>query len=115
MSAPLGKIRNRQIQYFGINDKNWLALLPDKNWLLFLIADDEQIPQFDDILKICLERNVLYVCSTGKAANKIEDIFDEEIGIKTINLRSDYEQPVTTSHKNFDEGFWFATNIAPIN
>ena len=118
MDNELGVIRGRVIQYFDLYDNNWASSLPEKNWLLLLIADEDQIPVLDNIAKACLKNKVLYICGTGAAAAEIEEAFDEEISFGNIdflnggNIETDYDAPATTMHRDFDEGFWFAAVAA---
>jgi len=66
-----------------------------------------------------LDSNVLYTCSAGQLGSDTEDYFDEEIVWRQVQIEErtgkpqDYEtSPMTTFHRNFDEGFWFATSVA---
>jgi hypothetical protein len=118
VGKELGVIRGRVIQYFDLYDNNWASSLPKKNWLLLLIADEDQIPVLDNIAKACLKNKVLYICGMGRAAAEIEEAFDEEISFGNIdflnggNIETDYDTPATTMHRDFDEGFWFASVAA---
>lgn len=60
-----------------------------------------------------------YTCSAGELAGLTEQYFDEEIGWRGVQQEEktgkeyDYEQlPITTMHRNFGEGFWFASTLA---
>ena len=67
----------------------------------------------------CLDKDACYICSTGQLASQTEDYFDEEIVWREVQKESvtgkpqDYDMaPMTSFHRNFDEGFWFATTLA---
>ena len=116
MTVPtIGKINDREIFYIDtINNPGWETVLPESNWSLFAIADDKQISQLDHLAKICLDKNVLYICGAGKASSRIDDAFDIEIVDRKIEANDDnYDNtPMTTWHNDFDEGFWFASTVA---
>ncbi len=116
----LGRIDRRKIYYLQIrNNTDWKFNLPNKDWLAFTIANTEDEELIPPVAKNCIDKNVSYICSTGNLANRSEDYFDEEISLRAIdfemetNKKFDYElSPVTTAHKNFGEGFWFASKLA---
>ena len=67
----------------------------------------------------CLENGVRYTCSVGELASLTEDYFDEEIVSRAVDkelktgIVEDFEStPMTSFHRNFDEGFWFAATLA---
>ncbi len=62
---------------------------------------------------------MLYVCTVGQECEWAHDWFDETILVNRINKKlpidspDDFdEEPMTTWHNDFDEGFWFATTSA---
>jgi hypothetical protein len=118
--TKLGEYNNRQIFYTNVRtDINWFDKLPSSNWLAFTIADSTDKEILSDTTKKCLDKNVLYTCSTGQLGSDTEDYFDEEIVWRKVQIEEqtgkpqDYEtSPMTTFHRNFDEGFWFATTVA---
>jgi hypothetical protein len=115
MKPSLGIVNNRQIHYITKAQYSDLsASLPDSNWMLFAIADQQQIPFLDALAKTCLDKGVLYICGAGKSGSQVDDAFDIEIVNRKIEANNDdYEDtPMTTWNNNFDEGFWFATTVA---
>ena len=116
----LGNIKDRQILYTNIRaDQNWSTVLPIDNWIIFTIADDIDRELIHEIVKVSLDKLVCYICCAGKLAGFTENIFDLEIVHRAIQEETqtgkpyDYEfSPMTTFHKNFSEGFWFATTVA---
>jgi hypothetical protein len=116
----LGHIKNRQILYTNIRtDQTWLNLLPADNWMVFTIADNADEGLLIEVANNCIEKLVSYVCCAGELCGLTEQIFDEVIVYRAIQEEEqtgkpyDYEtSPMTTSHKNFSEGFWFATTVA---
>lgn len=119
----LGIIRDRQILYTNIRiDKNWSNALPTDNWIVFTIADDTDRELIGEAVELCLDKLVCYICCAGRLSSLTELIFDEEIVKRAIHAETqmgkpyDYEfSPMTTSHNNFSDGFWFATHVANDN
>ena len=118
--TKIGELNGRQIFYINVRvDLHWFNELPLSNWLAFTIADTADKELLNDTTKKCLDANVLYTCSAGQLGSDTEDYFDEEIVWRQVQIEErtgkpqDYEiSPMTTFHKNFDEGFWFATTVA---
>jgi hypothetical protein len=116
----IGQLNQRQILYINVRgDLSWFDKLPTSNWLAFTIADTSDKYLLNDTTKKCLDNNVLYTCSAGQLASLTEDYFDEEIVWRQVHIEEktgksqDYEtSPMTSFHKNFDEGFWFAATVA---
>lgn len=116
----IGKINNRDVFYISTNDNsNWLDLLPTEKWVVFTIADKENKEILSESTAKILNKNVTYTCSAGELAGLTEQYFDEEIGWRGVQYEEksgkdyDYEQsPMTTMHRNFGEGFWFASTLA---
>jgi len=120
MLLDRGSINNRQIFYCDIgNDFNEIESFPSKNWLLFVIADQDQLGRLYSFAEKCLDRGVLYICGAGEACSEIDDAFDFAIvDGKLASLNRDLTQddfrdsPMTTWHDDFDEGFWFSVTTA---
>lgn len=120
MTLKLGHINNRAIEYLDINDDmSNLTSIVLNNWVLFAIADKEQMPILNKFAEICLDSNVLYVCGAGELASEIDTEFDSAIVNRMIDIgewpnNSDAfeDTAMTTFHSDFDEGFWFATFVA---
>jgi hypothetical protein len=116
----LDKLGERQIFYCNIrSDKNWYDKIYFDNWVAFTIADEEDKNLLHDMTVQCIDKGVCYACSAGQSASLTEDYFDEEIVWRqvqreqTTGKQQDYEStPMTSFHKNFDEGFWFAATNA---
>ena len=116
----LGHIKDRQIFYCNIRvDNNWFLQLPTSNWIAFTIADNDDKDLLNDTTIKCLDNGVNYTCSAGQLGSDTEDYFDQEIAWretqkeKATGEPADFDKtPMTTSHKNFGEGFWFATTVA---
>lgn len=93
--------------------------LPASNWIAFTIADNNDKDLLYDTTIKCLDSGVNYTCSAGQLGSDTEDYFDEEIAWRETQKEeatgepADFDKtPMTTSHKNFGEGFWFATTVA---
>ena len=115
MNPYIGTVNDRQVLYFDKAHYSGLGdLLPKTGWVLFAIADNEQISILDSLSKFCLDNSVLYICGAGEAASRIDDAFDlEVVDRKTAVGNENYSDvPMTTWHHDFDEGFWFAATLA---
>ena len=118
--TKIGEYNDRQIFYTNVRtDINWFDKLPSSNWLAFTIADTADKELLNETSMMCLDKNVLYTCSAGQLGSDTEDYFDQEIVWRQVQIEEqtgkpqDYEtSPMTTSHKNFDEGLWFAIQSA---
>ena len=116
----IGKIKNRQIFYISIReDSKWMNLLPNDNWLAFTIANNDDKDLINNCSTEIINNNVTYTCSAGELAELTEQYFDEEITLQIVKFkektRSKFnhdQSPITTSHRNFKEGFWFAATTA---
>lgn len=116
----IGQIEERKIYYLPIrNNSTWKKNMPKRAWIAFTIANEEDEELVPQIVAECLNRNVSYTCSAGNSAYMTEGLFDDEIVLRGIEYEMrtkkefDYEySPVTTAHKNFGEGFWFAARLA---
>lgn len=89
------------------------------NWLAFTIADNADKELLKEVVKSCLDKGVCYACSAGMLAGLTEAHFDEEIVYRAVleeeatDIPYDYDNSAMTSaHRNFNEGFWFATSVA---
>ena len=118
--TKIGELNNRQIFYTNVRvDLHWFEKLPSSNWLAFTIADDADQELLNETTIKCLDSNVLYTCSAGQLGSDTEDYFDSEIVLRQVQIEErtgkpqNYDiSPMTTFHKNFGEGFWFATTVA---
>ncbi len=119
MMEKLGKIKDREIFYLSLRDNlQWEDSLPTEKWVVFTIADKEDEKYLSSSTEKILNKNVTYTCSAGELASLTEDFFDEQIGWKGVQFEEktgkkyDFGVPMTSMHKNFGEGFWFATVLA---
>jgi len=116
----IGRINKRKVYYVEIrNNSEWKSALPKNDWIAFTIANKEDEELVPPAVKVCMDKNVSYTCSAGKFGHMTEQYFDEEISWRGVDYEMrtkkefDYElSPVTTAHRNFGEGFWFATTLA---
>lgn len=116
----IGTINNREILYLNVRKSdNWAEELPQGNWCVFTIADNDDNELLDNAVSKCLDNLVIYTCSAGQLASRTELSFDLEINKRAIDEEDktgkpyDYDKlPMTTIHQNFSEGFWFATTAA---
>ena len=119
----IGRIDSRKIYYLSVrNNSDWKSSLPNKDWLAFTIANKEDEELVPPVIKVCLDKNVSYSCSTGNLAKRSEDCFDEEISFRATDFevktrqKFDYDSaPITTYHNNFGEGLWFASKSAYVD
>lgn len=116
----LGNIKDRQIFYINpLLHKGWFNDLPGAHWIVFTVAEDTDTAVLMEVVRRCLKNEVCYICCAGMQGSLLENLFDEEIVdtvMKQVNgtiESNDFEfSPMTTSHRNLDEGFWFATTVA---
>ena len=85
-----------------------------------MIADEVQPQLLSSIATVCMAHEPLYVCCVGESASVLEDWFDGEIVERALaweekhHKQFDYDlAPMTTADNSLDEGFWFATSVAP--
>ncbi len=110
----LGKVGQRIVYYLKI-DKNTIYQgdLPESNWSIVIYSDDSDKEMIDEVIRKCLNNNVLYISSIGRQCEIIEEIADDNILLMDLNDRlDDKRHPVTTSHNNIDEGLRYATAVA---
>jgi hypothetical protein len=116
----LGQIGERQIFYCNLReDPDCLKDIQFQDCIAFTIANQEDKDILPELVTGCLNMGVCYTCSTGEIASLTEDYFDDEIVSREINIEertgiaSDYETtPMTSFHRNFNEGFWFSAVVA---
>jgi len=110
----LGRINNRDIIYVKHDTaKIWFNDLPNKSWLLFAVAGRDEREIFQEINRRAIENNVAYICAAGPKCELFHDTFDEDIVIREAeNWYLPDHCIMTTWHKDFDEGFWFAVSAA---
>jgi hypothetical protein len=116
----IGEINRRKIYYIQVrNNPEWKSSLPKNDWVVFTIANKEDEELVPSAVKICMDKNASSICSAGTLAHWTESYFDEEISWRGVDYEMktkkefDYElSPVTTTHENFEEGFWFAATLA---
>ena len=117
----IGRIDTIGVRYQGIDQHDeWVNNLPKSNWLLLIIANEVQPTLFSKLVTRCMAHEPSYVCCVGDGASVLEEWFDEEIveialaWEKKQRKQYDYDvAPVTTADTSLDEGFWFATSVAP--
>jgi len=115
----LGKINNREIEYFKPEDlKSLIGKLPNDNWILLAVANIEQTKEINELSAICFDHNVRYVCGTGSGGTIVDDYFDEEYLIRLFRAGKEptdenlENMPMTVWNENFEEEFWFAVCVA---
>ena len=93
--------------------------MPNDNWLVLPIGNERDYNLIKTISRVCIDKNVNYLCALGQACKMIHDIFDETIIEKriekglSIENPDDFEtEPMTTWHNDFNEGVWFAITNA---
>jgi len=113
------KLTNRIVYYLSTISDPWIDQLPSSKWLVLSIIDTKDSATLDKIAKACLDKNVEYICAVGSECEHAHDWFDETIVERRINngqpldTVDDFEdEPMTTWHNDFSEGFWFALTSA---
>ena len=116
----LGRINRRKIYYIQRrNNPEWKFSLPKNDWIAFTISNKEDEELIPPVVNVCMDKNVLYACNAGEFGSQAEDYFLEEIGWRGVQFEEknggkfDHdESPMTSAHKNFGVGFWFAAAVA---
>ena len=116
----IGRINRRKIYYVQRrNNPNWKYSLPKKDWIAFTISNKEDEELIPPVVNVCLDKKVLFATNAGEFGSQAEDYFLEEIGWRNVQFEEkngrkfDHEEsPMSSAHKNFGEGFWFATVVA---
>jgi len=115
----LGRINRRKIYYVQVrNNSEWKNSLPKNDWIAFTISNEEDEELIPHVVNVCLDKNILFACNAGEFGSQAEDYFLEEIGWRGVQFEEkndtdfDFGSPMTSAHKNFGEGFWFATVVA---
>ena len=114
------EVGNRKVIYLDIiNSLDELENLQLKNWVLFVIEDNSTNPILDGFARLCIQKELLYLATTGEACEQVHDFFDFtmlELELEGAKLPSWYlsEEDVlmTVWDSAFDEGFWFITSVA---
>jgi hypothetical protein len=104
----LAEIHNRQIKYEEFDtSKNWFSDLPNENWCLVIIAEEENRNYFDEIIRKAIDKNVGYIFGVGKQQDLIHAMADDEIIIRDIENRYLPKHIVMTAgEKDFENGIW---------
>lgn len=110
----LGKVGRRPIYYLAIrNNRAWRKSLPNGEWVVFTIANEEDEEMIYPVAKACIDHKVGAICSAGELAYRTEQAFDDEIVWRNLDKHDssikDEDMPVTTASNNFDEEFLLAT------
>ena len=112
----LGKIKSRDIYYIHLDDIENLNIndLPNQNWLAFVFSNEDRPEIIKKVAEICVLRNFLYLCSTGKAYELIHAIFDEVIVDNLYNLKNSKidKDILTVGGSDFNKEFWFSIWVA---
>lgn len=111
-------INNRQVLYIN-SDLTDLWNLQLKNWVLFLIEDNPDNAVLWPLANLCIEKDLLYMAAVGKAGSDVDDLFDMAMVMRKEKGErlpawyiSEEDVLMTTWHSDFNEGFWFITNVA---
>lgn len=113
-------INDRKILYLQLKDNlEDLKSAALTNWIVFVIADDINLPILEKLADMCIDNDVLYMCATGKVCSQVDDLFDMNMVMRDIEGRPkpswykvDNDVLMTTWHYDFDEGFWFCSTQA---
>lgn len=75
MSTNIGKVNGREVLYFNVTDFSVTDLFPSDNWMILVIADEEQSSRLWSFAEKCIDKKVLYVYGTGGAGTEIDEVF----------------------------------------
>ena len=116
----LGKHNDRMIYYLNIKESiSWETELPHDYWLVLPIGHKKDIELIKKVSRICLDKNVNYMCALGLECELIHDTFEEvlvdrriEKGLSVDSPDDFKKEPMTTWHEDFGEGVWFSLTTA---
>ena len=109
---------NREIFYLSTQVKNWEQKLPKKNWLAFLINDDDNSKaMMHQFVSTCKIKNVLHIKMYQKEIT--QDQIESEIK-NIIKNNVDFLQPYLEllhieKYENINRGFWEITNVSAVD
>ena len=86
--------------------------MPESNWLFLGLIETKNLVIIDEIARKIIDKDVCYTCCTGTYEEKMHDIIDENIVIRQCEIEKNHLPNhfiITTSHKNIEEGLWFAS------
>jgi hypothetical protein len=100
---------------FWVDYNESLNLLPDNDWVCFVIANKEpDIDCFDQFVRMAISKNVLEFKAHGRFGEKLHDLFDETIVVMEVMEGFSEIEVMTTWHNDetLADAFWqcfFAT------
>ena len=109
---------NREIFYLSTQVKNWEQKLPKKNWLAFLINDDDNTEALmHQFVSTCKIKNVLNIKMYQKeiAQKQIESEIKNIIKNNIDFLQPYLELLQIEKYEKIDRGFWEITNVSEVN
>jgi hypothetical protein len=105
-------INNREITIVEYSTKeNWQKDIPASDWLCILVDNDSERKYLDEVVSKIIENDVCYVCTVGKSCEMLHDLIDEEVVFREVDIEKLHLPDhliMTTWHKDFAEGIWFA-------
>lgn len=108
----LSNINDRDILYQKLDlEINWSKSFPDTNWLFVALVESDNSHVLDDIARKIIDKDVCYACCIGTFGEKLHDLIDENLVIRETEIEKLHfpnHQVMTTWHKDFDDGLWFA-------
>ena len=109
---------NREIFYLSTQVKNWEQKLPKKNWLAFLINDDDNTEALmHQFVSTCKIKNVLNIKMYQKeiAQKQIESEIKNIIKNNIDFLQPYLELLHIEKYENINRGFWEITNVSAVD
>ena len=103
----ISRIKHRKAYYIPVrNNPNWKKGLPKNDWIVFIVANQEDEEILPSITKICIDKNVSYACCVGTVMSAF--FLEEEI---TWNF-NDIEYPLTIkTFRQLQEGLKFIFDL----
>lgn len=106
----------KEVFYISIrHDKDWAEKLPDKDWQVMVIYNEENNEIKEAIVENCLKKNVQYFSLTWKYLSSIDREVDhqivtwvlEKIGEERYSTTEDFkDSPMSSKNENLAEAFW---------
>jgi len=111
----LDRLNNRNIFFQKLDSGNsWHGMLPQENWLAFVITSEKSKPMLAEIADKLIDNNACYISCSGEYGELLHDIADEEIVVRKVygTYSVPFDLIMTTWHNDMVNGFWFCIYAA---
>jgi hypothetical protein len=114
-------VSNRKVSYLDVKiNPNDFINASLQNWMVVVVANELKDPLLHRLAKICIDKELMYMCACGDAGREIDDLFDELFVIRQIDEKpmpywyhsKEEDVLMTTWHNSYEECFWYAATLA---